>query len=376
MAAKRRCNLGFVGCGRLMNRQHIPNAAKSAVCRVHTLCDIDKARLNETAAKYPPLKTTTDYRELLTDGEIDALVIAMDPAGQATLTMAALEAGKPVYVEKPLGATLADAVAVERKSRETGVGVSVGFNRRFAPAYRDLKPLIASRTGSALLYYRIADPYEGEADRLHVEVCHVFDLLRWLFEANPVEVSAARGGYSHDAVITLRFPGGTLAVVLASSQGNEMLPKEHLEAMWEGRAVTVEDFTEARYFFDEGKAPALVRYRGLAYDGCGDAAYVERFETVGLEALCEERRRKHEAELASARGEEVPAEILRRPFNYIVNKGWKESLEAFSAAVVAGDESENATPLDAAWATLLADAANESAAHGAAVRIHEGLLKV
>ena len=376
MGAKRRCNLGFIGCGRLMNRQHIPNAAKSSVCRVHTLCDIDEERLAETAAKYPPLDTTTDYRELLTNTEIDAVVIAMDPAGQATLTLAALEAGKPVYVEKPLGATLAAAVAVERKSRETGVGVAVGFNRRFAPAYRDLKPLIASRGGSALFYYRIADPYEGEADRLHVEVCHVFDLLRWLFEANPVEVRATRGGYPHDVVVTLRFPGGTLAVVLASSQGNEMLPKEHMEAMWEGRAVTIEDFTEARYFFDKAEAPALVRYRGLAYDGCGDASYVERFETVGLDALYDQRRRKREAELAAARGEEAPAEILRRPFNYIVNKGWKESLEAFCSAVISGVRPENATPLDAAWATLLADAANESATHGAAVNIHEGLLKV
>lgn len=216
----------------------------------------------------------------------------------------------------------------------------------------------------------------GRPGRLHVEVCHVFDLLRWLFEADPVEVSAARGGYSHDAVVNLRFPGGTLAVVLASSQGNEMLPKEHLEAMWEARAVTIEDFTEARYFFDEGQAPALVRYRGLAYDGCGDASYVERFETVGLDALLEERRRKHEAELAAARGEEVPEGILRRPFNYIVDKGWRESLEAFSTSVMSGTRPENATPLDAAWATLLADAANESAAHGAAVKVHEGLLKV
>jgi len=370
------CNLGFIGCGRLMNRQHIQNAAGSDLCRVHTLCDVDETRLRRTAEKYPPEKAVTDYRELLADGEIDAVVIATDPAGQAALTLEALGAGKPVYVEKPLGATLADAVAVERKSRETGLGVAVGFNRRFAPAYRDLKALFAAREGCALLYYRIADPYEGEADRLHVEVCHIFDLLRWLFEADPTEVWAARGGYRHDAVVNLRFPDGTLAAVMASSQGSEMLPKEHLEAAWKGCAVTIEDFTEARYFSDDPETPPVVRYRGLAYEGCGDTSYVERFESVGIEALYEERRRKHEAEAAAARGEDAPAEILRRPFNYIVDKGWKESLEAFCSAVTSGEKGENATPLDAAWATLLADAANESAARGAVVEVHAGLLNI
>jgi len=90
--------------------------------------------------------------------------------------------------------------------------------------------------------------------------------------------------------------------------------------------------------------------------------------------LYEERRRKHEAELLCASGGKADEELLRRPFNYIVDKGWRESLEAFCRAVVTGEKSDNAAPLDAAWATLIANAANQSNETGVSVKVDAGEL--
>ena len=367
MTVSRLCNLGFIGCGRLMSRQHIQNAHYSKICRVHTLCDIDEARLETAAKRFPPEKTTTDYKDILADPDIDAVVIAMNYKLHCRFTLEALSAGKHVYVEKPLGETVADALEVAEKARNVGRYVAVGLNRRFAPAYRDLLPHIRARKESCLAYYRIADPYEGKGDRMHTEACHIFDCLRWLFDADPTEVFAAKGHYDHDAMITLKFSGGSVAAIFLGSQGTDLIPKEHLEATWDESGVTIEDFVEAR-FFGIPDLPAVKRYRGLAYDGCpGD--YVERFETVGLEALLEERRKKHDADVLKAAGGSPDEGLLARPYNYIVNKGWREALDGFALAVLGEAEFENATALDAAWATRLANAANESAASGQVVRI-------
>lgn len=375
MTAGGLCNLGFIGCGRLMTRQHIQNAHKSNVCTIRTLCDIDEDTLSATAERFPPEKTTADYTDILADPQIDAVVIAMNHRLHCRFTLEALSAGKHVYVEKPLGETVDDALEVARKAHDTGLHVAVGLNRRFAPAYRDLLPHIRARKESCLAYYRIADPFEGPGDRLHVEICHVFDALRWLLDSDPVEVWAAIGHYKYDSIVNLKFPDGSITTILASSQGNEMLPKEHIEAMWDDKAVTIEDFTEARYFFDDSDVPPVRRYRGLAYEGC-PSDYVERFVTEGIEVLYEERRKKHVAELLAAGGGKADEGLLRRPFNYIVSKGWREALDGFALAVLAEGEFTNADARDAAWATLLADAANESAATGRPVPINAEKLRL
>ena len=374
MPETKRCRLGFIGCGKLMTRQHIPNAHRSGVCTIHTLCDIDADRLRAAAEKYPAEKTTTDYRELLADGAVDAVVIAMDHRQHCRFTREALEAGKHVYVEKPLGETVADALAIEALARNVKRRVAVGLNRRFAPAYRDLQPHLAARSGSCLLYYRIADPYTGSADRLHVEGCHIFDLFRWILGCDPLEVSATRAAYHHDVVVTLKFEDGSVAVLFVSCQANHVLPKEHVEAMWDDKAVTIEDFVESRYFGVE-PMPPVKRYRGHPFDFC-PTDYVERFASEGLEALLDERRRADEAHRLKEAGGNPPEGLLKRPYHYIVEKGWPFALDAFASAVMEGREPETATAYDAAWASLLARAANESASSGQLVRLDSSELQV
>jgi len=210
MDTPKQCRLGFIGCGRLMSRQHIPNAHHSRKCTIQTLCDIDEGRLRVAAQTYPARRTCTDYRDVLADEDVDAVVIAMDHRLHCRFAAEALEAGKHVYVEKPLGETVAEAMAIDALSRRVGRHVAVGFNRRFAPAYRDLFPHLAARSGSCLMYYRLADPYGGDDDRLHVEACHIFDLFRWLLGQDPVSVSATRGGYAHDVAVTLTFQDGSV----------------------------------------------------------------------------------------------------------------------------------------------------------------------
>ena len=366
----RKCNVGFIGCGRLMNWQHIQNAHKSDACAVHTLCDITPEALERTASKYPPQKRTADYRTLLADDEVDLVVIATNADFHARFAVEALRAGKHVYVEKPLGRTVEEGREVARAAKEAERHVAVGFNRRFAPAYLDVKAALEAREGPPMFYYRIADHEQGRRtgiSRLLDEICHIFDILVWFAGAEPASVYAAEGFHHNDNLIALKFADGSTAAILSSGRATAELPKEHLEVVWDHHAVVVEDFVEARFFDVEGMPP-LKRYRGRAYDG-GPSEHVERFAEDGLEALVELRRRAREAEDAQQRGESAPEEIMRLPINYIEDKGWAVALDEMAAAAVEGRAPRNASAVDGLRATAVALAAMRSVETGKAAEL-------
>ncbi len=366
----KKCNVGFIGCGALMNWQHIQNGHKSAACVVHTLCDIDPEALERTASKYPPRKRTDDHTTLLADPEIDLVVIAMNSRLHARFAIEALRAGKNVYVEKPLGHTIEETRAVALAARESGKYLAVGFNRRFAPAYLDVRAALEGRGGAPLFYYRIADHERGrrtDISRLLEELCHVFDILTWFSGAEPAEVYATEGYHRNDNQVSLKFADGSIASILSSGRATIGFPKEHLEVVWDHKAATVEDFVEARFFNVEGMPP-VKRYRGRGYDG-GPSEHVERFAEEGFEALLDLRRRYSAAFEERERGKAASDEILRLPINYVEDKGWAAALDEMARASVEDRAPGNASAADGVRATAVALAAMRSAETDRPVRL-------
>ncbi|MBN1808023.1 MAG: Gfo/Idh/MocA family oxidoreductase [Planctomycetes bacterium] len=373
---ERTCNVGFIGCGALMNTQHIQNAHKSPVCTVHTLCDINPAALESTAAKFPPVKTTPDYRTLLADPDVDLVVIAMNPAMHAELALAALDAGKPVYVEKPLGESVDEGLAVARRAAETGLQLAVGFNRRFAPAYLDVKPLLDGREGPLLVYYRIADHERGsrrDTVRLHVEVCHVFDILAWFTASEPVSVYATQGLHN-DNTVTVSFADGTAAQVLSSGRSSLEAPKEHLEIVWDHKQVIVTDFIETRFFHVPGMPP-LKRYRGRSYLGSPDD-HVEAFASKGLDYFLALKKRVSDAWDDKDAGRPFDKPLTEYPANYLGDKGWGFALDEMARAVLERRPAANAGAAEGIRASAVASAALRSIQSGNVERLDPSLWRL
>jgi len=130
--------VGLIGCGNFARRQHLPNLAALPSARLIAVCDADAARL-------------------LDDPFIEAVVIAVRDDLQAELTLQALEAGKQVYVEKPVAGATADFVRLIAARDRVGKSVAVGFNKRFAPAYVRLAGVLAGAGGTRMVYLRMAD---------------------------------------------------------------------------------------------------------------------------------------------------------------------------------------------------------------------------
>jgi myo-inositol 2-dehydrogenase / D-chiro-inositol 1-dehydrogenase len=136
-----RVRVGHIGCGRIAQSHDMPGVASSGLADVVAVCDLDsrrlasgRARVNELfagrAAPVPPVTPFGDYRELLARSEIDAVVISTPDHWHAQLALAALRAGKDVYLQKPMTMTHAEGVLLREAVARSGRILQVGSQQR------------------------------------------------------------------------------------------------------------------------------------------------------------------------------------------------------------------------------------------------------
>lgn len=378
--------VGVIGCGQFMSRQHIQTIARSEALTLQHLADLDAAKLASVAERYRPVHCSTRWQDVVCDPAVDVVVVGVVPRFHAEIAQAALEHGKPVYVEKPLAPTPEECLAVQRLARDRKVPVAVGFNRRFAPATQFLAKAFRAARSPVSVFYRISDddrvrPPEQQwkkEDRLLIEVVHIFDLLTNLIGAEPVGIYASEGRFN-DALVTMELENGSRATIHSSSYGSLAQPKERLEAVLDYGAVEMDDFVEVRTY-GLPELPPVMRFAGRAYDDC-DNSHVADFADRGLVALLDFRRRYTEALAAAGVLEDRPAadawaraqQNLGNPplpqVNYASDKGWGAALESFCLAVAEKKTPCNATAIDGNRATLCAVSARRSIETGQLVRL-------
>ena len=201
----------------------------------------------------------SDYDEILNDKDVDIVFIVTRNQHHAAQAIAALRAGKHVFVEKPLALTLDECREVEQAVHESGRQLTVGFNRRFAPFYVEQKISIARRTTPVVINCRVnspgisgaywmADPSIGGA--ILGEACHFVDLMYWLLDSEPVAVQAFSlpTGNSHpigenNIVSSFRFADGSIANLTYCTVGSATSGGERVEVLGDGVGVVTEDFT-------------------------------------------------------------------------------------------------------------------------------------
>ncbi|HNC24293.1 MAG TPA: Gfo/Idh/MocA family oxidoreductase, partial [Opitutaceae bacterium] len=106
--ARDRVGAALVGCGGIAKSQHLPNLSRAPNLRLLAVCDVDERAAQAAQAAYAVPRATTKFDELLADPEVELVVVATKEDAQVELTCRALEAGKHVYVEKPLATTPED----------------------------------------------------------------------------------------------------------------------------------------------------------------------------------------------------------------------------------------------------------------------------
>ncbi|HET7535312.1 MAG TPA: Gfo/Idh/MocA family oxidoreductase [Candidatus Didemnitutus sp.] len=194
---------GIVGCG-LIGRKR---AAALEPGQLRHTCDLDPVRANDLARIAPGCQTTTDYRAVLGDPAVQAVIVATLNSTLAPIALDAVRAGKHVLVEKPGALSSNQLRAVQAAAREQGVVVRVGYNHRFHPALQKARELVDSGVLGPLMFLRAryghggrkgydrewrADPQLSGGGELIDQGVHLIDLAGWfLGEFTTVEGHAA-----------------------------------------------------------------------------------------------------------------------------------------------------------------------------------------
>lgn len=133
--------IGLIGAGQI-GRLHLEQYRKIAGVRMAAVCDIHPAAARNAADQYGIPSVYTDYRELLNDPEIDAVDVCLHNNYHEPVTIAALEAGKHVYCEKPIAGSYADGVKMLDAAARSGRMLHIQLSQLFAKETKAAKQLI------------------------------------------------------------------------------------------------------------------------------------------------------------------------------------------------------------------------------------------
>jgi len=217
----------IVGCG-LIGRKR---AAALAPGQLRYACDLDAARATELATTHPGAMATTDFKQVLADPAVHAVLVATLNGALAPLTLAAVRAGKHVLVEKPGALNAAQLRTVHAAAEAAGVTVRIGYNHRFHPALQQARKLFESGVLGPMMFLRgryghggrkgydrewRADPRLSGGGELIDQGVHLIDLAGWFLGDLP-NVAGHAATYFWDmkvddnAFLSLRTAGGQTA---------------------------------------------------------------------------------------------------------------------------------------------------------------------
>lgn len=225
--------LGIIGAGRIgkVHCESIGRYVKDAV----VACVADpfmNAETEKTVKALGAEKVTKDYKEILADKSIDAVLICSSTDTHAKISIEAIEAGKHVFCEKPVDHDVDKILEVKAALAKSNVKYQVGFNRRFDHNFEAVRDAIASGKIGHLDVLKICSRDPGAPPVEYIKVSggifldmtiHDFDMVRFL-SGDEVESVYAVGGVTVDkaigeagdidtAIITMKLKGGTLAVI-------------------------------------------------------------------------------------------------------------------------------------------------------------------
>ncbi|MBI4553132.1 MAG: Gfo/Idh/MocA family oxidoreductase [Candidatus Latescibacteria bacterium] len=251
--------LGGIGCGGMAAGVHFPAIQRIPELQLVALCDLDEARLAETADRFRVSHTFVRFEEMLDSGLIDAVSIIGPPSLHVIAGRACLLRQIPFMTEKPLALTVAEATSLADLADQHGDCGQVGFTNRFAPAQRlawrisrlpEFGPLCFVAT-THLTHCRMSpfwDIENGVEAFIHLHGVHAIDLWRF-FGGDPVEVSASVAGlrplgpphHAYGSILvsvrTSDGPHGTIQMKASASHNGDI----NADVMGERGRVRVEN---------------------------------------------------------------------------------------------------------------------------------------
>jgi polar amino acid transport system substrate-binding protein len=250
--------VGCIGAGSFASSVIFPNLQSIKGARLQSVGTISGAGA-ASAQRAFKFQTAEQPSELLNDPNVDTVFILTRHDTHATHATHALQAGKAVFVEKPL-AIDREQLDLVRQVYEGQVEAGrapflmVGFNRRFAPFTEKIRQFFSGRREPMLIHARVNAGYlphdhwiYTQGGRIIGEFCHFVDWARSVI-GSPIQTVTATGlpnvtqFASDNVAVTLKFADGSVANLLYLANGDRSIPKEYFEVFCQGAIARLHDF--------------------------------------------------------------------------------------------------------------------------------------
>lgn len=256
-----RPQVAFIGAGGYASQFLIPAFAEHAdLIQIASPGGVSSA---VAGRRFSFAEVTSDTTAAFENPAVDTIIIATRHDSHADYVCRGLEAGKHVFVEKPLALSHEDLDRIGKLAERSSSLLMVGFNRRFAPQVQTMKRLLDQQTAAKAFVMTVNaggipsdhwthDPKSG-GGRIIGEGCHFVDLLRYLCGHPITAIQAMQFGraaadVTHDdrMTFTLGFADGSIGTVHYLANGHAGFPKERLEVFCGGRVLQLNNFRKLR----------------------------------------------------------------------------------------------------------------------------------
>ena len=276
MKANEKIRVCLIGCGRagMIHARSYAGRVKGA--ELIAMCDPVEAGLKAALEEIPVKYSYTDYREVMKNDEIDAVVVVTPTQFHRDIVIAAAEAGKHIFCEKPMASTPEECDEMIEACKKHGVKLQMGFMRRFDQSFRRGKEIIASGAigDVAMLKSNTYGPSEPKEWMYDIrknqgpigEVnSHDLDIVRWYAGSEPKKIYAVGNNfrspqkaaeypdYYDSCSLTIEFENGVIAVVTGAQYvqygydaRTEILGTHGIVKVGSQNANTVETVTKDR----------------------------------------------------------------------------------------------------------------------------------
>ncbi len=249
--------LGVFGAGNFATAVMLPALKKIEKIELVGILSGSGLSAAHAARKFGFRYTAESAEQILQDTEINTVAILTRHDLHAEQVVAALQAGKHVFVEKPLANNQAQLDEIRSQLSVSRSLLTAGFNRRFAPLAQKMQAFIGKRTEPLAAHFRVNAGFiplthwlhdlEIGGGRIIGEGCHFIDFLTFLVGASPISVVAQGlpdgGIYREDnIVLTFTYPDGSIGTVSYLANGDKAFPKERVEVFAGGRVAVLDDF--------------------------------------------------------------------------------------------------------------------------------------
>jgi predicted dehydrogenase/threonine dehydrogenase-like Zn-dependent dehydrogenase len=254
--------IGIIGAGNFTGSTILPSL-KKINASVRTIASSKGLSGTILAKKFGIPKTTTDYKTILQDDEVDAVIITTRHNTHASLVIESLKAGKHVFVEKPLALTNEELSEIEKTMAESDKTLTVGFNRRFSPFIIDARKniglsdvpinVIATMNAGFMPPEMWIHDMKSGGGRIVGEACHLIDLITSLTGSLVEKVIMNAMGQNpaentDNASIFLKYKNGSTGVINYFANGSKAYSKERIEIYSQNRTIVIDNFRKSHYY--------------------------------------------------------------------------------------------------------------------------------